>query len=163
MNYKICQKWNLRAACCLPSSSKISIDFFHRFYSLSFHAFPHLFAIETRFEWNTKIFCEITTSIVRRSYDDFPKPWHRVYMEFYCIFWLLGLYWAGNRMLTNAYPWGTFFISNFSHLLFLARLAGSSKINFSKKGHMIYHFKANLMLIIFSFGTMVWKWIFQLF
>ena len=28
--------------------------------------------------------------------------------------------------------------------------------------YMIYHLKANLMLIIFSFGTMVWKWIFRL-
>ena len=56
MNYQFCQKWNLRAACCLPSSSKIWIEFFHRFYSLSFHALLHLFAIETRFEWNIKIF-----------------------------------------------------------------------------------------------------------
>ena len=101
--------------------------------------------------------------IVRRSYGDFPKPWHRVYMEFYCIFWLLGVYWAENRLLTIAYPWATFFISNFSHLPFFAEFVGASKINFCRKGHMIYHFEENLMLIIFSSRTIVWKLIFRLF
>ena len=71
-----------------------------------------------------------TGALVRVSYEIFGKPWHRVYMGFYCIFWLLGLSWAQNRFLPIAKPWGTFFISKNSHLLFLARWSDGLKSNY---------------------------------
>ena len=49
--------------------------------------------------------------LVRTPYEDLPKPWHRVYIGLYCIFWLFGLYRPHNRFLPIAKLWATFFIS----------------------------------------------------
>ena len=68
--------------------------------------------------------------IVQEPYEILAKPWHRVYMGFYCILWLFGLHRPITKKSPITNPWKKIFISNFSHLSFLARLAGWSKINF---------------------------------
>ena len=97
----------------------------HQNLCFSLNVLPITFEPLMVFQWNfqrmLRTYSGISTKIVQRSYVNLVKPWHRVYMEFYCFIWLLGPSRPQNRFLPSPKPWATFFISIIGLLSFFVR------------------------------------------